>query len=162
MLNSKFNFLPKVSPIQPSENRSETTAAVSPATKTGLDRSVTQEQQEFLMPPKLVRKNEPVKNSPVAGQKNNTPTRYEQWQQKKAAVPTKQIVVRNLDFHIEERELQANLVFYGEIVDMQILKVRSRPPIAFVTFDNEEAARMAVEEMNGMHLNGRNLKLALA
>ena len=51
-------------------------------------------------------------------------------------------------------------MFYGEIVDINI--IRAKPPIAFVTFDNEESAKLAVDEMDGMHLNGKNLKIALA
>ena len=48
----------------------------------------------------------------------------------------------------------------GEIVDMAI--IRGKQPTAFITFDNEDAAKMAVLEYDGMHLNGRTLKFALA
>ena len=72
----------------------------------------------------------------------------------------KQIVVRNLDAKIDERELQANLMFYGEILNIQI--IRNTPASAFVDFDSGQAAKLASDEMDGIFLNGRTIQVELA
>ena len=69
-------------------------------------------------------------------------------------------MVRNLDEAIDDRELQANLMFYGEILDIKVL--RSSPPVAFVTFDNEDAAKLAASEMDRLYLNGQTISVSVA
>jgi len=70
------------------------------------------------------------------------------------------IYVGNLSYNTTEDTLRAEFGSYGQVDDVHIITDREtgRPRgFAFVTMNNDDAAREAIEAMNGMELDGRTL-----
>lgn len=73
------------------------------------------------------------------------------------------IVVRNLQEDIDDRELQANFMHYGDIVDIKLLKDSARgKAIAFVEYADCYQAKKARQEMMGVSIGGQMIQIEIA
>ncbi len=72
------------------------------------------------------------------------------------------IYVGNLPYRTEKEELQEVFEAFGEVESVDIIvdrrSGRSRG-YGFVSMPNEDEAKLAVEELNGSELDGRNLRV---
>ena len=78
--------------------------------------------------------------------------------------PYAKIFVGGLSFETKERTIGEIFAQMGQVKEVILVvdKQTRRPKgYAFVTFENEDAAHRALREMQGFHLDGRNLRLEL-
>jgi len=71
----------------------------------------------------------------------------------------KKIFIGNISFDTEMEALLELFAKYGEIVDSYRPEGKG---FAFITFDSEEAAEKAIEEMNEKEVDGRALVVNIA
>ena len=72
------------------------------------------------------------------------------------------IYVGNLDFKVEEQDLQEVFEEYGSVSSTKIItdKFTGRSKgFGFVEMDDDDEARKAIEELNNAELSGRNIKV---
>jgi len=77
----------------------------------------------------------------------------------------KKLYVGNLPYSVNADELRKVFSEFGEVVDAVVIsdKYSGRSKgFGFVTFATEEAAKSAVEKMNGKDMGGRNLVVNVA
>jgi RNA recognition motif-containing protein len=77
----------------------------------------------------------------------------------------KKLYVGNLPYSANSDELRKVFSEFGEVVDAVVIsdKYSGRSKgFGFVTFATEEAAKSAVEKMNGKDMGGRNLVVNIA
>jgi len=77
----------------------------------------------------------------------------------------KKLYVGNLPYSANADELRKVFSEFGEVVDAVVIsdKYSGRSKgFGFVTFATEEAAKTAVEKMNGKDMGGRNLVVNVA
>ena len=77
----------------------------------------------------------------------------------------KRIYVGNLPFSSDEDELETIFGHYGDVVHVDVIVKRDngRPRgFAYVEMSCHQAAARAIQEMDGVMLSGRSLKVALA
>ncbi|MGB9637525.1 MAG: RNA recognition motif domain-containing protein [Microgenomates group bacterium] len=77
----------------------------------------------------------------------------------------KKLYVGNLPYSVNADELRKVFSEFGEVVDAVVIsdKYSGRSKgFGFVTFATEEAAKLAVEKMNGKDMGGRNLVVNVA
>lgn len=70
------------------------------------------------------------------------------------------LYIGNMSFQTSESDLRDSFGQFGAVTDVYIANDRltGRPRgFAFVTMDTEEAAKLAIEKMNGTDLGGRPL-----
>ena len=75
------------------------------------------------------------------------------------------IYVANLNYRVQDHELQQLFEEYGEVSSAKIIKDhesgRSRG-FAFVEMPDDEAGMQAINELDGAEVQGRNLKVSKA
>ncbi|MGD1889703.1 MAG: RNA recognition motif domain-containing protein [Cyclobacteriaceae bacterium] len=75
------------------------------------------------------------------------------------------IYVANLNYRVQDHELQQLFEEYGEVSSAKIIKDhesgRSRG-FAFVEMPDDEAGTQAINELDGAEVQGRNLKVSKA
>jgi cold-inducible RNA-binding protein len=74
----------------------------------------------------------------------------------------KKIYVGNLDFDINDSELEEAFSQFGDIVSTVVVKDRNSgrsKGFGFIEFAQEADAQQAKEAMNGKELNGRTIKV---
>ncbi len=72
------------------------------------------------------------------------------------------IYVGNLDYNLQESELEGVFSEYGEVASVKIIKDKytgKAKGFGFVEMPDDEAANTAIEELNGTELNGRQMKV---
>ena len=72
------------------------------------------------------------------------------------------IYVGNLDYNLQESELESVFSEYGEVASVKIIKDKytgKAKGFGFVEMPDDEAANTAIEELNGTELNGRQMKV---
>ncbi len=72
------------------------------------------------------------------------------------------LFVGNLDYSIDTAKLKELFSEFGNIVDAIVLtdrETRRSRGFGFVEFDSEEAAKKAIEAMNGKDVNGRKINV---
>lgn len=72
------------------------------------------------------------------------------------------LFVGNLDYTIDTAQLKDLFSKFGNIVDCIVLtdrETRRSRGFGFVEFDNAEAAKKAIEEMNQTEVNGRKINV---
>lgn len=77
----------------------------------------------------------------------------------------KKLYVGNLPYSVNSDELRKVFSEFGEVLDAVVIsdKYSGRSKgFGFVTFATEEAAKSAVEKMNGKDMGGRNLVVNIA
>lgn len=70
------------------------------------------------------------------------------------------IYVGNLNYKIEQVDLEEIFAEYGEVVSARIIsdrETRKSKGFGFVEMANDDDARKAIEELNGGELDGRNI-----
>jgi cold-inducible RNA-binding protein len=70
------------------------------------------------------------------------------------------LYVGNLSFSTTEEALQAEFGAYGQVDEVALITDRDtgRPRgFAFVTMNNENEARAAIESLNGLEIDGRSI-----
>ena len=75
------------------------------------------------------------------------------------------IYLGNLPFSTSEPEVEEAFQQFGKIEDLVLIRDRYTKRLkgfGFVTFDSEEAANKAVEEMDGKDFMGRTIKVSIA
>ena len=75
------------------------------------------------------------------------------------------LYVGNLNFNLTEDELRQVFEEYGEVSSVKIItdKFSGRSKgFGFVEFEKEEDSNKAIEELNGMDVGGRNIKVNVA
>ena len=72
------------------------------------------------------------------------------------------LFVGNLSFHTSENDLRDAFAQFGEVVDVKIMTDRETGRsrgFGFVSMATDDAARSAIEQMNGQELDGRALRV---
>lgn len=72
------------------------------------------------------------------------------------------IYVGNLNYALQEEELKNIFEEMGNVVSAKIIKDRETgrsKGFGFVEFDSEESAQQAIDEMDGVEVMGRRLKV---
>jgi RNA recognition motif-containing protein len=72
------------------------------------------------------------------------------------------IYVGNLDFNLNEDELQQIFAEYGEVVSVKIVKDRETgraKGFGFVEMADDSDAKTAIEELEGAEVKGRNIRV---
>ena len=75
------------------------------------------------------------------------------------------VYIGNLSWHTVEDTLQERFAEFGEVVSVTIIRDRESGRsrgFGFVEFSTEDAARAAIDGMNGVELNGRFLRVNIA
>jgi RNA recognition motif-containing protein len=75
------------------------------------------------------------------------------------------IYVGNLDYNIQEDDLQNEFNQFGEVVSVKVIKDKytgKGKGFGFVEMADEEAGLKAIEELNGKELQGRSMKISKA
>ncbi len=75
---------------------------------------------------------------------------------------SKKLFVGNLSWGIGDTELEEAFAQYGAIEEAVVIKERGTnrsKGFGFVTFEQEDAAEAAIEEMNGKELDGRPINV---
>ena len=75
------------------------------------------------------------------------------------------LYVGNLPYSVTEDKLKELFASYGEIEEVVLIKDKfsgRSKGFGFVTLTDEEAAKKAIEEMNGKDIEGRELKVSEA
>jgi RNA recognition motif-containing protein len=72
------------------------------------------------------------------------------------------IYVGNLDYNIQESELEKIFSEYGEVASVKIIKDKytgKAKGFGFVEMADDEQANHAIEELNGSEVSGRQMKV---
>ena len=72
------------------------------------------------------------------------------------------IYVGNLDYNLQEYQLEEIFAEYGEVSSVKIVKDRETGKakgFAFVEMANDAEGSNAIEELDGAEVNGRNIKV---
>ena len=72
------------------------------------------------------------------------------------------IYVGNLSWNLSEEELRASFESHGDVTSCRIISDRDTGRsrgFAFVEMDNDGEARAAIEALDGLELDGRNLRV---
>jgi len=72
------------------------------------------------------------------------------------------IYVGNLNYSLQEEELKEAFAEYGEVASVKIIKdkVTGRSKgFGFIEMDNDDEANNAIQELNGVEVKGRSLKV---
>lgn len=72
------------------------------------------------------------------------------------------IYVGNLDYGIQESELEQLFQEYGEVASVKIIKDKytgKAKGFGFIEMPDEGEATTAIEELNGREVNGRQMKV---
>lgn len=72
------------------------------------------------------------------------------------------IYVGNLNYQLQESELEQVFSEYGEVSSVKIIKDRytgKAKGFGFVEMPDDEAANNAIEELNGAELSGRQMRV---
>ena len=72
------------------------------------------------------------------------------------------LFVGNLDYGVDTPKLKELFGEFGTVVDAVVLTDRETGRsrgFGFVTLDNDEAAKKAMEALNGKEVNGRNINV---
>ena len=75
---------------------------------------------------------------------------------------SKKLYVGNLSWDTNDGSLRQAFEQFGEISDSVVISDRQTGRsrgFGFVTFDDDEAARTAIEKLDGTDLDGRNIKV---
>ena len=75
------------------------------------------------------------------------------------------IYIGNLSYKVKEDDLQKVFEEYGTVVSAKIImdKFSGRSKgFAFVEMENEDEGKLAIEELNGVELNGRQIIVNVA
>ncbi len=75
------------------------------------------------------------------------------------------IYVGNLDYNLQEDELQNEFSEFGEVVSVKIIKDKytgKGKGFGFVEMADDDAALKAIEELNGKEVQGRSMKVSQA
>lgn len=78
---------------------------------------------------------------------------------------TNKIYIGNLSYRTAEDQLSQHFTKFGTISSTVIVIDRATnrsKGFGFITFDKEEAAQQAVQEMNGKEIDGRTVKVSIA
>ncbi|KAH6565225.1 hypothetical protein BASA50_006009 [Batrachochytrium salamandrivorans] len=81
------------------------------------------------------------------------------------AAPGTKVFVGNLSWSTNSASLSDVFSQFGEVVDAVVLEDRETGRsrgFGFVTFSTPEAAELAVQQLNGQEVNGRNVRVNLA
>ena len=81
---------------------------------------------------------------------------------KSGSINKKSLFLRNLNYQIEEYELEDLFSKFGEIRNIAIMKDRDTglpKGIAFVNFMDDGPAEAAIEELDGTEFRGRDLRV---
>jgi len=87
--------------------------------------------------------------------------RREQKSQSRQDNRAKTVFVTNIAFQLEESDLRDLFSEVGEVarVAIPLNDVGRKRGFAFVTFDNEESARRAIEQIHGREVGGRTINV---
>ncbi len=72
------------------------------------------------------------------------------------------IYVGNLDYGLQESELEEVFGEYGEVSSVKLIKDKftgRAKGFGFVEMPNDNEAKLAIEELDGAEVNGRNLRV---
>ena len=72
------------------------------------------------------------------------------------------IYVGNLNYSLQEEELKEVFAEFGEVASVKIIKdkVTGRSKgFGFIEMENDKEANNAIQELNGVEVKGRNLKV---
>ena len=72
------------------------------------------------------------------------------------------IYVGNLDYNLQESELERIFSEYGEVASVKIIKDKytgKAKGFGFVEMPDDEEANNAIEELNGTEVSGRQMKV---
>ncbi len=75
------------------------------------------------------------------------------------------LYISNLSYNLREEELKEALAQYGEVVSVRIITDRETGRsrgFGFAEFSNGDAAKAAMEGLNGQEVGGRELRIAEA
>lgn len=78
---------------------------------------------------------------------------------------TNKIYVGNLSYRTAEDQLAQNFAKFGQISSTVIVIDRATnrsKGFGFITFESDNAAQQAVQEMNGKEIDGRTVKVSIA
>lgn len=78
---------------------------------------------------------------------------------------TNKIYVGNLSYRTAEDQLSQHFAKFGQISSTVIVIDRATnrsKGFGFITFESENAAQQAVQEMNGKEIDGRTVKVSIA
>ncbi len=75
------------------------------------------------------------------------------------------IYVGNLNYNVTEDQLKDLFAAHGEVNEVKIItnkQTGQSKGFGFVTFTNEESAKVAIEKLNEQEFEGRKLRVSLA
>jgi len=75
------------------------------------------------------------------------------------------IYVSNLDYEVEDDDLRGFFEDYGQVDSARVImdrETRRSRGFGFVEMSDEDAAQKAVKELNGAHVKGRAINVAIA
>jgi RNA recognition motif-containing protein len=75
------------------------------------------------------------------------------------------LYVGNLDYNLDESQLQRYFEQYGEVASVKIItdkETGESKGFGFVEMADKEGGKKALERMNGSEVNGRRIKVNLA
>lgn len=75
------------------------------------------------------------------------------------------IYVSNLDYQVEDDDLRGFFEDYGQVDSARVItdrETRRSRGFGFVEMADDEAAEKAVKELNGAHVKGRAINVAIA
>ena len=75
------------------------------------------------------------------------------------------IYVSNLSFNVRDEDLQEYFAEYGEVSSAKIIRdkfTNKSRGFAFVEMPNEEAAKKAIQELDGASVDGRTIGVSVA
>jgi RNA recognition motif-containing protein len=75
------------------------------------------------------------------------------------------VYVGNLAFSVADKDLREAFAAYGDLTEVTIIMDRfsgRSKGFGFITFADDEAAKKAVDEMNGKDIQGRAIKVSVA
>ncbi len=78
---------------------------------------------------------------------------------------SKKLFVGNLPFTVDEDQLRDMFSPFGQVKEIAVISDREtgRPRgFAFVTYENDQDAAKAIQELNGADCNGRPMKISSA
>ncbi|HTQ65143.1 MAG TPA: RNA-binding protein [Puia sp.] len=75
------------------------------------------------------------------------------------------IYVSNLSFNVKDEDLQEYFAEYGEVTSAKVIMdkfTNKSRGFAFVEMPNEEAAKKAIQELDGASVDGRTIGVSVA
>ncbi len=75
------------------------------------------------------------------------------------------IYVSNLSFNVRDEDLQEYFAEYGEVTSAKVIMdkfTNKSRGFAFVEMPNEEAAKKAIQELDGASVDGRTISVSVA